>query len=92
MKRYFLNRHGRASVKSSVETVGRRRVGYARRRSPEIVDRRPGKAGAPFVERREHPLPGSPSEPRTIRRWGTSVGLSEFSFGRMIGFLKLPKN
>src|SRR5262245_3221776 len=30
--------------------------------------------------------------PRTISRLGTSVGLRPFSFCRMIGFRKLPKN
>ena len=93
MKRYFLKRNGRAIVKSRVDTEGSR---PARLRVPtKSWNSSTADHGNPVrhsYNRREHPWAARPIEPRTTIRWGTSVGLSEFSLGRMIGFLKLPKN
>ena len=92
MKLYLRKRQGRTSVKSSVETLGKR---------PDWL-RAPTKSWNSSTADHGNPVRHSKSGenthfraaalPRTIRRCGTSVGLSDCSFGRMIGFLKLPKN
>src|SRR3954466_5175370 len=91
VKLYLRKCSRRASVKSSVETVGRR---PARFRSPtkswySFTAENGNPVRHSYSGTKTHPPP-TPHVPRTIIRFGTSVGLNEFSFGLMIGFLKFP--
>src|SRR5262245_7709912 len=84
VNRYLRKCHGRASVKSSVFTDGSRPVRL----------RGPTKSWNSLTADHGNPVrhsyngenthcPGKPIVPRTIRRLGTSVELSSFSFGLM---------